>query len=215
MSIEKKYKYIKEGLLIIISSPSGAGKSTLCQILASKDKNIFLSVSTTTRKKRKSEIHGKHYKFIDNKKFNLMKKNDEFIEHAKVFGNLYGTPAKNTISKIRNGVDVLFDIDWQGAKQIRKKFSQHIVDIFIMPPNIKELRKRLNKRGQDKKDIVERRMKMAISEMNHYNEYKYVLFNNKINETIRNIKNIIVIERNLRKNLLKIRNIINKNKDNY
>ena len=84
-----------------------------------------------------------------------------------------------------------------------------------MPPNIKELRKRLNKRGQDKKDIVERRMKMAISEMNHYNEYKYVLFNNKINETIRNIKNIIVIERNLRKNLLKIRNIINKNKDNY
>ena len=164
--MDKKNKNYK-GLLIIISSPSGAGKTTICKKISKKDKNINLSISYTTRKKRKSEIEGRHYNFINIKKFNEMKKNKMLLESAKVFGNNYGTPIKNIIKKINNGKDVIFDIDWQGANQIRKKFPNQIVDFFIMPPSIKELRMRLIKRGQDDLNLVNKRMKMAFKEIKH------------------------------------------------
>ena len=211
MSIEKiNKKNIKKGVMIIISSPSGAGKTTLCKKITSLDKNIFLSISYTTRKKRESENDGEHYKFIDNKKFQNMKKNKFFLESAKVFGNNYGTPLKEIVNKIKIGKDVLFDIDWQGAKQIRKKFPKHVVDIFIMPPSIPELRKRLIKRGQDDINVVEKRMNMALSEMIHFYEYKYILFNKNIADTSNKIRNIIKLERNLRKNLRKTEKILKK-----
>ena len=214
MSIGKKKNnnFYKEGLIIIISSPSGAGKTTICEKIIKSDKKINLSISYTTRKKRKSEIHGKHYKFISKNKFKSFKKNNSFLESANVFGNSYASPIKDTKKIIKKGKDILFDIDWQGAKQIRKKFSDNLVDIFIMPPNVKELRKRLIKRGQDDIDTVDRRMKMAFNEMYHFNEYKYVLFNDKLSLILKKIQNIILLERNYRSTLKKIYNIIYKNK---
>ena len=205
MNTEKiKNRKIKDGLMVIISSPSGAGKTTLCKKISSLDKNIILSISYTTRKKRESENDGEHYKFIDNKKFIRMKKNNFFLESAKVFGNNYGTPLREIINKIKLGKDVLFDIDWQGAKQIRKKFPEYVVDFFIMPPNINELRKRLIRRGQDDIKIVNKRMKMAFGEMNHYEEYKYVLINDNLNKTVKKIKNIIRIEKIQKKDIKKL-----------
>ena len=207
--MDKKNKNYK-GLLIIISSPSGAGKTTICKKISKTDKNISLSISYTTRKKRKSEIEGRHYNFINIKKFNEMKKNKMLLESAKVFGNNYGTPIKNIIKKINNGKDVIFDIDWQGANQIRKKFPNQIVDFFIMPPSIKELRMRLIKRGQDDLNIVNKRMKMAFKEIKHYDEYKYILVNDNFNKTVKKIIDIIKIERLQKSNLIKIRRNFNK-----
>jgi len=207
--MDKRNKNYK-GLLIIISSPSGAGKTTICKKISKTDKNISLSISYTTRKKRKSEIEGRHYNFINIKKFNEMKKNKMLLESAKVFGNNYGTPIKNIIKKIDNGKDVIFDIDWQGANQIRKKFPNQIVDFFIMPPSIKELRMRLIKRGQDDLNIVNKRMKMAFKEIKHYDEYKYILVNDNFNKTVKKITDIIKIERLQKSNLIKIRRNFNK-----
>ena len=198
--------------IIIISSPSGAGKTTICEKIILNDKKIKLSISYTTRKKRTSEINGKHYKFISKNSFIKMKKNNDFLENAIVFGNNYASPIKDTKKFLNKGKDILFDIDWQGAKQIRKKFPKHLVDIFIMPPTTKELRKRLIKRGQDDINTVEKRMKMAFNEMYHFHEYKYVLFNDKLSVTLMKINNIILLERNHRQNLKKIKNILQKNK---
>ena len=142
-----------------------------------------------------------------------MKRKNKFLESAKVFGNNYGTLLKDIHKKIKSQKDILFDIDWQGAKQIRKKFPNHIVDIFIMPPSIPELRRRLIKRGQDDSKIVQKRMKMAFNEMHHFNEYKYVIFNEKISKTLSKIMNIIFIERELRKNLRNTEKILRENKE--
>ena len=179
MNIKKTYKYFNEGLMIIISSPSGAGKTTLCQKISSIDRKINLSISYTTRKKRKSEVNVQHYLFISKNKFLKMKNSKKLLEYAKVFGNNYGTPIENIKTKIKSKKDVLFDIDWQGAKQIRKKFPNNVVDIFILPPSIKELKSRLMKRGQDDIAIVKKRMKMALDEIYHFHEYKYVLINDE------------------------------------
>jgi len=205
MNTEKiKNKNLYNGLMIIISSPSGAGKTTLCKKISSIDKNTFLSISYTTRKKRESECDGEHYKFIGKKKFSKMKKNSLFLESARVFGNSYGTSIKDIIKKIKSGKDVLFDIDWQGAKQIRNKFPEYVIDFFIMPPNINELRKRLIRRGQDDIKIVDKRMKMAFGEMNHYDEYKYVIINDSLLKTVKKIINIIKLERIQKKNIQKV-----------
>ena len=211
MNIKKTYKYFNEGLMIIISSPSGAGKTTLCQKISSIDRKINLSISYTTRKKRKSEVNGQHYLFISKNKFLKMKNSKKLLEYAKVFGNNYGTPIENIKTKIKSKKDVLFDIDWQGAKQIRKKFPNNVVDIFILPPSIKELKSRLMKRGQDDIAIVKKRMKMALDEIYHFHEYKYVLINDDFSKTIRRIMNIINLERNLRKDLNATLKILKKN----
>tara|TARA_Y100000590_G_scaffold465725_1_gene638847 strand:- start:679 stop:1320 length:642 start_codon:yes stop_codon:yes gene_type:complete len=206
-----KKKLLYKGLIIIISSPSGAGKTSLCKKISSLNKNINLSISYTTRKKRKIENEGEHYRFVNIKKFNKMKKNNLFLESAKVFGNNYGTPLKETINKIKLGKDVLLDIDWQGARQIRKKFPEYVVDFFIMPPTINELRKRLIKRGQDDIKIVNKRMKMAFGEIKHYNDYKYILINDNFNNTLKKILNIIKMERIQRIDILKINKKFNIN----
>ena len=206
-----KKKLLYKGLIIIISSPSGAGKTSLCKKISSLNKNINLSISYTTRKKRKIENEGEHYRFINIKKFNKMKKNNLFLESAKVFGNNYGTPLKETINKIKLGKNVLLDIDWQGASQIRKKFPEYVVDFFIMPPTINELRKRLIKRGQDDIMIVNKRMKMAFGEIKHYNDYKYILINDNFNDTLKKILSIIKMERNQRIDILKINKKFNIN----
>ena len=149
--------------LIIISSPSGAGKSTLCKMIVQNDPLIRLSVSATTRKKRPQEIAGQHYHFVNREKFIQMKNNQEFLESAEVFDNFYGTPKKSVDDALNNGHCVLFDIDWQGARQIKEKFStDQIVSIFILPPSIQELERRLRARAQDPEEIVQARMHEAL-----------------------------------------------------
>ena len=186
MSIEKNSK------LIIISSPSGAGKTTLCKLLIKKMKNINLSISYTSRSKRLNEVDGKDYYFINKKKFQLLKKKNFFIETATNFNNLYGSPFRNIIISKKRNKHILFDIDWKGARKIRKNYKKDdIIDFFILPPSKSELKRRLVKRGRDNKKEINLRLSYAIDEMKHYSEYKYVLINEKVHKTVNEIKKII------------------------
>jgi len=186
---------VNQTKLIIISSPSGAGKTTLCKLLMKKIKNISLSVSYTSRNRRLNEIEGKDYFFITEKKFIKLKNRNFFIETAKNFNNYYGSPFNNIKFANKNNKLLLFDIDWKGARKIRKYYNKkNIIDFFILPPTKKELKNRLIKRGRDNKSDISLRLSYAIEEMKHYNEYKYVLINDKIHTTINQIKNILEYE---------------------
>ena len=190
MNIEKKINKI-----IIISSPSGAGKTTICNYLVKKLNNIDLSISYTTRNKRANEVNSKDYYFVNNEKFKKLKNKNYFIETANVFNNLYGSPYKNINSAFKKNHHILFDIDWQGARKLRKKYKDRkIIDIFILPPNKKELKNRLIKRGRDNNKEINLRMSLALNEIKHYKEYKYVLINESIKNTINNLIKIIDFE---------------------
>ena len=186
MSIETNSK------LIIISSPSGAGKTTLCKLLIKKMNNINLSISYTSRSKRLNEVDGKDYYFINKKKFLLLKQKNFFIETAKNFNNYYGSPYKNINLSNKRKEFLLFDIDWKGARKIRKNYKKdEIIDFFILPPSKSELKRRLVKRGRDNKKEINLRLSYAIDEMKHYSEYQYVLINEKVHKTVNEIKKII------------------------
>ncbi len=196
--------------LIIISSPSGAGKSTLCKMIVQNDPLIRLSISATTRKKRPQEIAGQHYHFVNREKFIQMKNNQEFLESAEVFDNFYGTPKKNVDDALNNGHCVLFDIDWQGARQIKKNFSaDQIVSIFILPPSIQELERRLRARAQDPEEIVQERMREARNEISHYEEYDFMVINDDLNSSYQKIRSIIETKRVARQNQNDIKKFIN------
>ena len=199
----------KQGLFIILSSPSGAGKTTLAKKLIKNNINIELSISYTTRKKRSLEKNNKDYKFISEEEFNKLKKKKYFIEWAKVFNHYYGTSLIK-VKKINNkGKDVLFDIDWQGSRKIKKKLGKHVVSIFILPPSKKELIKRLKKRAQDPDHIVKHRLSFYKMELSHWKEYKYVLINRNLNDTVKKIKVIIEAERY--KNFITVKNLTKQN----
>ena len=198
--------------IIIISSPSGAGKTTLCKLLLKKMRNINLSISYTSRNKRLNEINGKDYFFVTKEKFNQLKNKNFFIETAINFGNYYGSPFKNL--KTSKKKQILFDIDWKGARKIRKTVDKNnIIDFFILPPSIKELKKRLVKRGRDKKDDIDLRLSYAIKEISHYKEYSYVLINQNVQQTVNEISQIIktnlIIEKNKVLTMRKIKSLIN------
>ena len=185
--------------LIIISSPSGAGKSTLCRMVVQNDPLIKLSISVTTRAQRPQEIQGQHYYFVSKSEFNIMVEKDELLEKADVFGNNYGTPKKLIEDELKNGNCVLFDIDWQGARQIKEKFdSDSVVSIFILPPSIKELERRLRGRAQDPEEVVQGRMKKAQDEISHFEEYDFILINDDLNTTYNKIRSIIESKRSSR-----------------
>jgi len=185
----------KQGLFIILSSPSGAGKTTLSKKLLKNNKNIELSISYTTRKKRPLEKNNKDYNFVSEEEFEKLKKKKYFIEWAKVFNNYYGTSLIK-VKKINNkGKDVLFDIDWQGSRKIKKKLGKNVVSIFILPPSKKELIKRLKKRAQDPDHIVKQRLSFYKMELSHWKDYKYVLINKNLSDTVKKIKTIIEAER--------------------
>ena len=191
-----KKKQIKRlGLMLIISSPSGAGKTTLARKLLQEDTNIELSISVTTRKPRALEKNKKDYIFINNKEFDKLVKNNALLEHAKVFGNRYGTPKNPILKKLRSGIDILFDIDWQGTQALKEKELKKIVSVFILPPSKKDLEKRLISRGQDSDKEVKKRMAEANSEITHWPEYDYVIVNDDIKETLKKLKSILNAER--------------------
>jgi len=178
--------------LIIISSPSGAGKSTLCKMLVERRHNIKLSISATTRKPRQSEIDGQHYFFISREKFAKMLTNDQFLEYAQVFDNQYRTPKKEVERHLKNNNSVLFDIDWQGARQIFNQFDKkQVVSFFILPPSMEELHSRLQTRAEDSEEVVLKRMQKAKDEMSHFNEYDHVLINKNLEETYQKIIDLI------------------------
>ena len=191
-------KFDRKGLMLVLSSPSGAGKTSLCKKIVSSDKNIILSVSSTTRPKRKSEIEGKDYFFSNEKEFIKQKEKNVFIETAKVFGFNYGTPKKFVENNLNEGKDILFDIDWQGTQKLSDYSSSDLVSIFILPPSTDELKKRLKRRAEDSDEIVENRMSKARSEISHWVEYDYVLINEDINKCLEKILVIIEAERSKR-----------------
>ena len=187
---------MRRGLIIILSSPSGAGKSTLSDRLRAWDKDIVFSISATTRESRDGEKDGREYFFKSREDFLKMVDNQEMLEHAEVFGNLYGSPQLPVSNAIENGQDVLFDIDWQGGQQIRNSvLGKHALSLFILPPSIAELERRLKSRAKDNQDVIKNRMALARDEISHWPEYDYVLINNDLDKTENDLKTIIKAER--------------------
>lgn len=186
----------RRGLLIILSSPSGAGKSTLAGRLRDWDPTLKFSVSATTRAPRPGEEHGREYYFHTREEFQKMVADDDMLEHAEVFGNFYGSPKGPVEQAINAGHDVLFDIDWQGGQQVRaSSLGKHVLSIFILPPSIPELERRLYARAQDSKEVIERRMSKSRDEISHWPEYDYVLVNEDLDETDKRLKTIVAAER--------------------
>mgnify|MGYP001798305194 CR=1 FL=1 len=184
--------HVRRGLLIILSSPSGAGKSTLSRRLLEWDPEISFSVSATTRAPRAGEVDGQHYHFMTKEAFQRDADRDEMLEYAEVFGNFYGSPKAPVEAAIGEGRDVLFDIDWQGAQQIQHSaLRQHVLSVFILPPSIAELRRRLEGRGQDSDAVIAGRMQKSWGEISHWAEYDYVLINEDLDRTDTALKGIL------------------------
>ena len=192
----ENFSLSEKGALVILSSPSGAGKTSIARALVEENRNFLFSVSATTRKSRPGEVNGREYHFLTVNEFRKRIDAGQFLEHAKVFGNLYGTPLQPVLESINNGKDLIFDVDWQGGKQIRNSsLSKFVISIFILPPSIKALQERLMKRAQDSSDTVKDRMKKSIGEIMHWKEYDYVIVNSNFEQTLHEVTSIITSEK--------------------
>jgi guanylate kinase len=189
MAVEKK------GMMFVLSSPSGTGKTTLTKKLAENNVNFVISISYTTRKPRPSEINGKDYQFVNREEFEDLLKKNSFFEYANIFDNCYGTLKKSVLELLSQGKDVLFDIDWQGTKQLNKIKNLSLVTFFILPPNLKVLKERLLNRHKGQEKLVEKRMNKFNEEISHWNEYNYVVVNDDLNKCYDKILNIIMSEK--------------------
>lgn len=185
----------RRGLLLILSSPSGAGKSTLARMLMEWDPTLKFSISATTRDKRPGEVEGREYYFVSKEQFTAFVQEGDMLEHAEVFGNLYGSPKPPVVEALVNGRDVLFDVDWQGGQQIKQAMRDDVVSIFVLPPSIGELEKRLRGRGQDSAEIIAGRMAKSKDEISHWPEYDYVLINTNLPAAFEQLKAIVIAER--------------------
>ena len=185
----------RRGLMMVLSSPSGAGKTTISRRVLAADAEIRLSVSMTTRAPRANEVDGRDYSFIDLTEFNLMVNRDLLLEHAKVFGNYYGTPRLPVENALAEGRDILFDIDWQGTQQLAEKARDDLVSVFILPPTWRELERRLFERAQDEPAEINRRMAKAADEMSHWAEYDYVIINHNLEDSVAAVQAILSSER--------------------
>jgi len=203
----------RRGMMIVLSSPSGAGKTSLSRKLLEKNKNLFLSISFTTRPPRPLEVNESDYFFVDDKKFIDMLNKDEFLEHAKVFDFYYGTPKKPVMNALKSGKDILFDIDWQGTQQLMNSVQDDLVKIFVLPPSAKELEKRLLKRKQDTDETVKNRMSKASDEISHYAEYDYIIINEDFDESLEKINSILIAEGLKRTRQNKIQDVIKSLRD--
>ncbi len=192
-------KLHRRGLLFILSSPSGAGKTTLSRMLLEADDEIQLSISATTRPARPGEVDRTHYHFVSEKAFDTMVEEDEFYEWAHVFGHRYGTPKGAIREGLKHGQDYLFDIDWQGTQQLKQKDDQDVVTVFVLPPSLTELRRRLEARAQDSDEVIDGRMERARAEISHWAEYDYVVINDDIDECFDRVREILDAERMRRK----------------
>lgn len=181
--------------MLVVSSPSGAGKTTITRLLRETDKNLKLSISVTTRPRRPSEIEGTHYYFVSKDQFKILVDQGELLEWAEVHGNYYGTPTEPVMTALSRGEDVLFDIDWQGTQQLYQKARSLVVSIFIIPPSLVDLHKRLHMRAEDSISVIAQRMANSIKEMLHWVEYDYVLENNDLQECLRQVQTILDAER--------------------
>ena len=197
-------EFQRRGVMLVLASPSGAGKSSISRALFEDDPNIALSVSVTTRARRTDEIDGKHYHFIEVPAFKRMQQDGELLESAEVHGNFYGTPRARVEERLSAGRDILFDIDYQGTLQLLKHARPDMVTIFILPPSIKELRKRLERRAQDSEGTIEKRLRNARVEMEHYGEYDYVLVNEDLEDSTSRVRTILAAARLARTRFLQL-----------
>ncbi|WP_373087104.1 guanylate kinase [Sneathiella sp.] len=185
----------RRGLMLVLSSPSGAGKTTISRGLLKEDDALVMSVSATTRRPRPGEVEATDYFFMEPVDFNLMINRDELLEHAKVFGNYYGTPTAPVETALAEGKDILFDIDWQGTQQLGQKARSDMVSIFILPPSTDALERRLKTRAQDSDEVVAQRMSKAAEEISHWREYDYVVVNENVDQCLQEVKTILAAER--------------------
>ncbi len=185
----------RRGFLLVLSSPSGAGKTTITRRLVASDPELTLSVSVTTRLPRHGEVEGQDYHFIDQARFDEMSAESELLEHAKVFGNCYGTPRKPIEAALSSGRDVVGDVDWQGTQQLTKSVPRDLVSVFLLPPRIAVLEERLRARAQDSAAVVASRMANSAEEMSHWQEYDYVIVNCNLEESVAQVRAIITAER--------------------
>lgn len=192
----------RRGLMLVLSSPSGAGKSTISRELLTRDNNLSMSVSLTTRPMRPGEQEGVHYYFVDHAEFEARVQRKELLEHANVFGNRYGTPRGPVEEAMRAGRDVLFDIDWQGTQQLSDSAGTDLVRVFILPPSAAELERRLTNRAQDSAEVIAHRMSKANDEMSHWSEYDYVVVNHDVTESVASVEAILKAERLKRRRLV-------------
>lgn len=193
--MSQQTKLQRRGLMLVLSSPSGAGKTTLARRLVTTDENLRISVSVTTRAPRQNEVNGKDYNFVTEHVFQAMVESGEFLEHAQVFGHLYGTPSRAVYESLANGDDILFDIDWQGAQQITEHARNDVVKIFVLPPSTEELARRLKNRAQDPEKVLSERMAQAADEITHWPEYDYVIVNEDLEIASTQISRILTAER--------------------
>ncbi len=185
----------RRGLMLVLSSPSGAGKTAICQGLRDGEELLAMSVSVTTRPKRSAEVDGVDYRFVDADTFERMVERDEFLETATVFGERYGTPREPVESQLKAGRDVLFDVDWQGARRLRELAADDVVGVFILPPSAAELERRLRRRAQDPEQVVAERMSGAADEISHWVNYDYVIVNEDLAASVASVRAILHSER--------------------
>src|SRR5574338_725201 len=194
MDLDENPGLSRRGLLIVLSSPSGAGKSTISRMLLSADPAVTISVSATTRPKRPGEVDGIDYHFVDDAEFDRLIDTGEFVEWAPVFGFRYGTPKAPVKDALREGRDILFDIDWQGTQQLHSAMGEDLVRIFILPPSMEELGRRLRARGTDPQEVIADRMLRASGEISHWAEYDYVLINRDMDQCLAEVRTIVAAE---------------------
>lgn len=198
-------KLARRGLMIVLSSPSGAGKSTIARRLLAEDQDIELSISVTTRARRPSEMDGVHYHFIDKDRFAKMAERGDLLESAQVHGNYYGTPHDPVEKALSSGRDVLFDIDWQGTRQIAEKLPDDVVRVFVLPPTMAELQSRLKRRAEDDEETILQRLVGAREEIEKWSEYDYVIVNDDLQDSFAQVKSILVAERIRRERIIGLR----------
>lgn len=203
-------KIKRRGILLVLSSPSGAGKTTISRALVAKDRKLRMSVSVTTRQRRPREVNGRHYHFVSQAKFDEMVRQGELLEHAVVFGNCYGTPRGPVMRALDAGDDIISDVDWQGTQQLAANVRDDLVSIFVLPPSLAALKRRLQTRAQDSREVVAARMAKSSDEMSHWAEYEYVIVNQDIDDSVRQVRAILDAERKRRERQVGLADFVNR-----